>query len=279
MLSRLRARFGVDFSFKDIFDAPTVAALAARLEFIGKSVPRSLSLCEPPANIARVEGDGPQQVSIVQERMLRIERELPGLPQFNLPFAYRLQGPLNVPALERSLGGSRAPARRRCVRGFTWRDERPVALIAPTVDINSSLIVEDLAARASTGNRSGQGAPAQKGGAGSRARSLDTLRHEACAFVPGAPLAARRRRLRLASDPARYHHRRLVDGSLHGGALGTLCRFCGRQAGAVARTSASVFRLRSLAASVVAPAVQQTGSSPTGKSACREASPVFPATE
>jgi hypothetical protein len=37
--------------------------------------------------------------------MLRIERKLPGLPQFNLPFAYRLQGPLNVPALKRSLGG------------------------------------------------------------------------------------------------------------------------------------------------------------------------------
>ena len=34
MLSRLRTRFGVDFSFKDIFDAPTVAALAARIEFI-----------------------------------------------------------------------------------------------------------------------------------------------------------------------------------------------------------------------------------------------------
>ena len=32
MLSRLRARFGVDLSFKDIFDAPTVAALAARIE-------------------------------------------------------------------------------------------------------------------------------------------------------------------------------------------------------------------------------------------------------
>src|SRR6185295_9146870 len=32
LLSRLRARFGVDFSFKDIFDAPTVAILAARLE-------------------------------------------------------------------------------------------------------------------------------------------------------------------------------------------------------------------------------------------------------
>ena len=32
MLSRLRTHFGVDFSFKDIFDAPTVAALAARIE-------------------------------------------------------------------------------------------------------------------------------------------------------------------------------------------------------------------------------------------------------
>ena len=35
-------------------------------------------------------------VSIMQENVFRIERELPGLPQFNLPFAYRLQGPLNV---------------------------------------------------------------------------------------------------------------------------------------------------------------------------------------
>src|SRR5262249_45022383 len=28
MLSRLRARFGVDFSYQDVFDAPTVASLA-----------------------------------------------------------------------------------------------------------------------------------------------------------------------------------------------------------------------------------------------------------
>ena len=32
MLSRLRSHFGIDLSFKDIFDAPTVAALAARIE-------------------------------------------------------------------------------------------------------------------------------------------------------------------------------------------------------------------------------------------------------
>src|SRR5262249_50866607 len=32
MLSRLRARFGIELSIKDIFNAPTVAALAARIE-------------------------------------------------------------------------------------------------------------------------------------------------------------------------------------------------------------------------------------------------------
>ena len=145
MLSRLRARFGIDFSFQDIFDAPTVAALAARLE-LSRKRSTSLSLCQPAANIARVEGDGPPQISIVQERILRIERELPGLPQFNLPFAYRLQGPLNVSALERSL--VEIVRRHELLRtAFAWRDQLPVTLITPTCDIKSSLIVEDLAAR------------------------------------------------------------------------------------------------------------------------------------
>jgi len=77
--------------------------------------------------------------------MLRIEQELPGLPQFNLPFAYRLRGRLNVPALERSL--TEVVRRHESLRaGFVWQDERPVALITPAAEIRSSLIVEDLAA-------------------------------------------------------------------------------------------------------------------------------------
>ena len=152
MLSRLRAYFGVDFSFKDIFDAPTVAALAARLESLEREPAAvSPSLSDAQTDIARVEGDGPRPVSILQEHVLRIERELPGLPHFNLPFAYRLQGPLNVPALERSL--DEVVRRHDSLRtGFAWLDELPVALIAPAVDINSSLVVEDLAAWAPAGN-------------------------------------------------------------------------------------------------------------------------------
>ena len=152
MILRLEERFGVDFSFKDIFNAPTVAALALRVESSKKGSTEPLvSSSDPTMETACVKGDGPQPVSIVQERMLRIERELPGLPQFNLRFAYRLRGPLNVLALERSL--AEVVRRHGSLRtGFTWLDELPAALITPANDIKSSLIVEDLAAWAPVGN-------------------------------------------------------------------------------------------------------------------------------
>jgi acyl-CoA synthetase (AMP-forming)/AMP-acid ligase II/acyl carrier protein len=147
MTSLLRERFGVDLSLKDIFDAPTVTSLAARLESEEGSTAVSLRLVDPLTDIAGAEGDSLQPVSIVQERMLRIERALPGLPQCNLPFAYRLQGPLNVLALERSL--AELVRRHDSLRtGFAWRDELPVTFVTPAVDIKSSLVVEDLAARA-----------------------------------------------------------------------------------------------------------------------------------
>ena len=152
MISRLRERFGVDFSFKDIFDAPTVAALAARLQRSKKvSGSVSSSLRDPTKDNARVGRDSPQPVAIVQERMLRIEREVPGLPQFNLPFAYRLKGPLNVTALGRSLAA--VVRRHDSLRtGFSWRDEQPVAFITPPTKIKPSLTVEDFATGVPTEN-------------------------------------------------------------------------------------------------------------------------------
>jgi acyl-CoA synthetase (AMP-forming)/AMP-acid ligase II/acyl carrier protein len=147
MILRVEERFGVNLSFKDIFNAPTVTALALR---VGSSKKGSTNLlrrsCDPPTKIAHLKGDGPRPLSIVQERMLRIERKLPGLPQFNLPFAYRLQGPLDVSALERSL--VEIVRRHDSLRtAFSWRDEVPVALVMPEVDVKSILLVKDFAAR------------------------------------------------------------------------------------------------------------------------------------
>jgi hypothetical protein len=104
-----------------------------------------------PTGVARVGEEESRPVSIVQERILSIERELPGLPQFNLPFAYRLRGPLNTSALEVSLV---AIARRHesLRTGFVWRNEFPAALVTPADNIKSCLTFKDLAVRSSTGN-------------------------------------------------------------------------------------------------------------------------------
>jgi hypothetical protein len=105
----------------------------------------------PRLDIVRVEQDDRQPVSIVQENVLNIERELPGLPQFNLPYVYRLQGPLNVPALGQSL--AEVMRRHDSLRtAFDWADERPIALITPASDVDSPLVIEDLAVERLTGN-------------------------------------------------------------------------------------------------------------------------------
>ena len=63
-----------------------------------------------------------------------------------MPFAYRLQGALDLPALEHSL--SEVVRRHDALRtGFIWRHGRPIARITPAVDIKSFLVVEDLAGR------------------------------------------------------------------------------------------------------------------------------------
>jgi acyl-CoA synthetase (AMP-forming)/AMP-acid ligase II/acyl carrier protein len=193
MISRLRERFGVDLSFKDIFDAPTVAALAARIERSKKaSGSVSPSLRVPAEDNAHVDKDSPQPVTIVQERMLRIEREVPGLPQFNLPFAYRLKGPLNVTALRRSLT---AVARRHdsLRMGFAWQDDQPVAFIAAPAEIKPSFIVEDLAAAVPAGNSRVKALLRRKAALAAEQESLKPfdMRH--------APLV-RARLLRLGAD-------------------------------------------------------------------------------
>jgi amino acid adenylation domain-containing protein len=146
VLVRIADAFGLSLPLRTLFEAPTIAALARRV-----NEAREAQSNEPAPEIAGVEEDSPQPVSIMQEHVLRIERELPGLPQFNLPFAYRLQGPLNVSAFERSV--AEVVRRHESLRTrFAWVDERPIALIAPATDIDSPLVVEDLAAWAPIGN-------------------------------------------------------------------------------------------------------------------------------
>jgi amino acid adenylation domain-containing protein len=147
VLARVATSLRLSLPIRALFEAPTVEALARRIEGAREAQPN-----EPVLKITRVDGDGPQPVSMAQEHVLSIERQVPGLPQFNLPFAYRLQGPLNVRALERSL--AEIVRRHDLLRTRFGRVEgRPVAVVEPPAAIESSFVMEDLAASRSIKSR------------------------------------------------------------------------------------------------------------------------------
>jgi amino acid adenylation domain-containing protein len=146
VLARVANIFGVSLPIATLFEAPTIEALARRLDEA-----RAIQSKEPRLEIARAKPQDTPSVSIVQENVFGIEREFPGLPQFNLPYAYRLQGPLDIPALECSI--AEVVRRHDSLRtSFHWVDEQPIALIVPAAEIASPLSIEDLAANAHPGN-------------------------------------------------------------------------------------------------------------------------------
>lgn len=98
MRSRLRERFNVDFSFEDIFDCATVAALAARLETAATHRDTMLPAWRPAA----IEGDAP--LSFQQQRMYVLSRLDPTRYNYNVVEVALLKGQVDLSALQAALG-------------------------------------------------------------------------------------------------------------------------------------------------------------------------------
>ncbi|HEX3475167.1 MAG TPA: amino acid adenylation domain-containing protein, partial [Kofleriaceae bacterium] len=98
-VSRLRAALGVDLPVRALFEAPTVAELAARLE---AATPASAELAAEPA-IDRVSRGEPLALSFAQQRLWFLDQLEPGGFTYNVPVFLRLSGALDVAALTAAL--------------------------------------------------------------------------------------------------------------------------------------------------------------------------------
>ncbi|MFL6198486.1 MAG: amino acid adenylation domain-containing protein, partial [Thermoanaerobaculia bacterium] len=126
LVSRLRADLGFDLPLRDVYEHPTLARLAARLE----SAAGETGL--PP--VTRAAGNGPLPLSYPQRRLWFLDRLEPGLPVYNVPLFYRIAGPLDVPALERSLAG--LVRRHEVLRTvYPMVDGEPVQVVLPAAGI------------------------------------------------------------------------------------------------------------------------------------------------
>jgi amino acid adenylation domain-containing protein len=97
VVARMRNALNVDIPLPRIFETPTIAALAAWIE------QKLQGATEKVAPIVPVPREGPTVLSYTQKRLWFISELEPDGTSYNLPAAVRIEGPLDVPALQKSL--------------------------------------------------------------------------------------------------------------------------------------------------------------------------------
>ncbi|HST62423.1 MAG TPA: amino acid adenylation domain-containing protein, partial [Longimicrobium sp.] len=124
VVARIREAFGVELGLRALFEAPTVAELAARVDGLRQTAAMQL------APVVPTERGGGLPLSSAQERLWFLDRLEPESAFYNIPIALRLSGALEVPALERAMGD--VVRRHEALRTtFAEVDGSPVQVIAP----------------------------------------------------------------------------------------------------------------------------------------------------
>jgi len=175
IVSRVRETFGLELPLRDIFESPTVAGLAVRVKLASgaaevsavsretngagdsSTTPLSTEVIEREEFVARVESfrqvkqgltvppilpvvrDGALPLSFAQQRLWFLDQLAPGSSSYNIIGGMRLEGELDVAALEQAL--NEIVHRHEALRTtFTTVDGRPVQVVAAAQPVALTLI-------------------------------------------------------------------------------------------------------------------------------------------
>ncbi|WP_434740370.1 amino acid adenylation domain-containing protein [Micromonospora sp. SH-82] len=100
---RLRERSGVDLPIRDLFAALTVRGHAALVDAGQADEDPDAAPARPVPPVTPVAGEGPQPLSSGQRRLWFLDRLNPGSIEYLTPVLVPLPGPVDLPALERTL--------------------------------------------------------------------------------------------------------------------------------------------------------------------------------
>ena len=136
VISRVRDTLGVELPLRSLFEAPTIAELASRVELELKN--GQSQEAEPLLPIPRLESI---PLSFAQARLWFLDKLQPNSGFYNIPLALRISGQLNIAAIESSI--NEIIKRHEALRtNFTTQEGQPVQIIAST--LNLKLLVVDL---------------------------------------------------------------------------------------------------------------------------------------
>ncbi|HEX7734015.1 MAG TPA: amino acid adenylation domain-containing protein, partial [Ktedonobacteraceae bacterium] len=133
VIARLRDVLRLEIPLRLLFEAPTIAGLARRIEHLSSN---ELELSAPSLVPLPREGDLP--LSFSQQRLWFLDQFEPGSPLYNIPAAMRLRGALDATALEQSL--NEIVRRHEALRtAFPIVLGKAVQHISPTLNIQISV--------------------------------------------------------------------------------------------------------------------------------------------
>ncbi|MCP4656731.1 MAG: AMP-binding protein, partial [bacterium] len=138
VISRVREVFAVELPVQKLFEAPTVARLAAVVEASREGRERPV----PPIRPLPRERGVPREtvpLSFAQQRLWFLDQFERGSAMYNLPNALRLSGRLDLAVLERSL--NEIVRRHEALRtNFAGTGGQPSQVIAPELDLALPLV-------------------------------------------------------------------------------------------------------------------------------------------
>ncbi|HEV7518165.1 MAG TPA: amino acid adenylation domain-containing protein, partial [Thermoanaerobaculia bacterium] len=130
VMSRLRAAFDVEMPLRDLFEAPTLADLAVRVEAALRAGTGRLT--PPLVPMAPAQRERPLPLSFAQQRLWFIDQLEPGSPLYNIALSLRVSGPLHSAVLALCLG--EVVRRHEALRTvFAAPHGAPVQVIQPAV--------------------------------------------------------------------------------------------------------------------------------------------------
>ena len=134
VISRMRETFRVEFPLRRLFEFPTIAGLASRLEM---ALMEGQGLEEQAMTPVARDGDLP--LSFAQQRLWFLNLLEPDSTFYNITTGVRLKGRLSVEAIEYSL--SQIVSRHESLRTTVGvKDGKPVQIIAPPKPVRLSVI-------------------------------------------------------------------------------------------------------------------------------------------
>src|SRR5205085_10294029 len=136
VVSRIRQALGIELALRALFESPTVAGLAQKVEELRH---RHDGLRIPA--IRKTDRNHPLPLSFAQQRLWFLDQLEPNSPFYNIPLAMRLTGRLDVEALEWTL--NEIARRHEVLRTtFSMVNGNPVQVILP--EVTFSLPVVDI---------------------------------------------------------------------------------------------------------------------------------------